>query len=47
LGVRQTPDGTISYFLRYRVKGEAWQRFLTLGDYPTVLPDQAREEHDV
>jgi integrase len=43
-GVRQTPDGSISYFLRYRVKGEPKQRFLTLGDYPTVLPDQAREE---
>lgn len=43
-GVRHTPDGTISYFLRYRVKGEARQRFLTLGEYPTLLPDQAREE---
>lgn len=43
-GVRHNPSGSISYFLRYRVKGDPKLRFVTLGDYPTVLPDQAREE---
>nr|WP_314074604.1 integrase family protein [uncultured Roseococcus sp.] len=43
-GVRQSPAGAISYFLRYRVKGDPKLRFVTLGDYPTVVPDKAREE---
>jgi integrase len=43
-GLRHYAKGRISFILRYRVKGEPGQRFVTLGNWPAMLPDRAREE---
>lgn len=44
-GVRRKAVGTgATFVLKYRVKGEARQRWATLGEWPTVHPDVAREE---
>lgn len=43
-GVRLYSEGQVSFVLKYRVKGDPRQRYLTLGEYPTTSPDRAREE---
>lgn len=43
-GVRVSPDGGIAFVLKYRLRGDPRQRFVTLGDYPALQPDRAREE---
>ncbi|WP_424813536.1 site-specific integrase [Roseococcus sp. YIM B11640] len=43
-GLRRTPKGKIAYVLKYRVRGDVRQRFETLGDWPAMLPDDARAE---
>lgn len=42
-GVRRQNDRSVSFVLKYRVKGDPRQRFLTLGEWPSVHPDSARE----
>lgn len=42
--VRRRKGGGASFTLKYRVKGDPTQRLATLGDYPSVHPDVAREE---
>lgn len=41
-GIRRSKTGKISYVLKYRVRGDARQRFATLGDWPATAPDDAR-----
>jgi len=41
---RQRAARTASFVLKYRVKGDKQQRFVTLGEWPSVNPDAAREE---
>lgn len=44
-GVRRKSVGTgATYVLKYTVKGDPKQRWATLGDWPVVHPDVAREE---
>lgn len=43
-GIRQSPQGRLSFILKYRVKGDSAQRWITLGTFPTLLPEAAREE---
>jgi integrase len=44
-GVRRQTVGTgATFVLKYRVKGETRQRWLTLGEWPSVHPEAAREE---
>lgn len=44
-GVRRQTIGTgATFILKYRVKGETRQRWLTLGEWPSVHPERAREE---
>jgi hypothetical protein len=42
LEVRVTPAGGKSFAVRYRPKGSRTLVRMTLGDYPTLLPDDAR-----
>lgn len=41
-GVRRSPKGKISFIVKFRVRGDLRQRFITLGDWPATLPDDAR-----
>lgn len=44
-GVRRQAKGAgLSFVLKYRVKGVRQQRWLSLGEYPVVHPDRARDE---
>ena len=42
-GVRWSPKGKITYLLKFRIRGEAQQRMRTIGDWPAMPPDRARE----
>lgn len=42
--VRRRKEGGCSFLVKYRVKGSGTQRLVTLGDYPSMHPDVAREE---
>jgi integrase len=41
---RQAAGGSATFVLKFRVKGDVRQRWVTLGDWPSVHPDTAREE---
>lgn len=43
-GLRRSPAGRISFVAKYRIRGEADQRFDTLGAWPAMTPDEARDE---
>jgi integrase len=43
-GVRRSPKGKISFVVKIRVRGDTRQRFITLGDWPSLLPDDARSD---
>lgn len=43
-GVRRTPSGKISFVVKFRVRGDGQQHFETLGAWPAMLPDDARDE---
>lgn len=43
-GVRRSPKGKISFVVKFRVRGDTRQRFITLGDWPSTLPDDARSD---
>jgi integrase len=43
-GIRRQADRSISYIVKLRVKGTKLQRLVTLGSWPAVHPDAAREE---
>lgn len=42
--MRVDSKGGISFVIKYRVKGSPEQKFVTLGRFPALLPDKAREE---
>lgn len=41
-GLRHGTSGSMAFILKYRVKGDARQRVVTLGEYPALNPDRAR-----
>jgi integrase len=42
-GVRRQGAGAVSFVMSYRVKGDVRRRWITLGSWPAVHPDAARE----
>ncbi len=42
-GVRHSPRGRITFFAKFRVRGEATQKTVTLGTHPAMHADDARE----
>lgn len=44
LRIRVSPDGAVSWIFKYREKDDPTQRFRTLGRWPGLHPEPAREE---
>jgi len=43
-GVKQAPSGRLTFVVQYRLRGQRQDRRVTLGSFPAIMPDQARQE---